>query len=145
VPRPMIAVRGTRYTGMTLIDPGIRQLLDEPNLAHLATVLPDGSPHSVPLWIGIEGDQLAFLTGPGSRKARNVEHDPRVSVSVIDRAQPFTMAHIRGRVTGRVEGAAAWTIIDRIAVKYTGAPYPQRTDRVVFLIEPEHVQGTAYG
>jgi hypothetical protein len=55
------------------------------------------------------------------------------------------MAHIRGRVTERVAGAAAWTIIDRIAVKYTGAPYPQRTDRVVFLIEPEHVQGTAYG
>jgi hypothetical protein len=34
---------------------------------------------------------------------------------------------------------------DRIAVKYTGAPYPQRAGRVVFLIEPEHVQGTAYG
>ncbi|MGH3278362.1 MAG: PPOX class F420-dependent oxidoreductase [Trebonia sp.] len=130
---------------MTELSDGVRRLLDGPNTAHLATILPDGSPHSVPVWIGVEGDRLAFLTAPGSRKARNVTRDPRVSVSVTDHAQPFTMAHIRGQVTGRVDGADAWVIIDRISAKYTGAPYPQRTDRMVFLIEPEHVRGTAYG
>jgi hypothetical protein len=55
------------------------------------------------------------------------------------------MAHIRGRVTERVDGDAAWTIIDRIFITHTGAPYPERADRVVFLIEPEHVQGAAFG
>jgi PPOX class probable F420-dependent enzyme len=130
---------------MAELSGGTRRLLDGPNMAHLATILPDGSPHSVPLWIGVEGDRLAFLTAPGSRKARNIERDPRVSVSVTDREQPFAMAQVRGRVVERLDGTEAWTIIDRISVKYTGAPYPQRTDRVVFLIEPEHVQGTAYG
>jgi PPOX class probable F420-dependent enzyme len=130
---------------MAELSGGIRRLLDGPNMAHLATILPNGSPHSVPLWIGVEGDRLAFLTAPGSRKARNIERDPRVSISVTDREQPFTMAQIRGRVIERLDGTEAWTIIDRISVKYTGAPYPQRTGRVVFLVEPEHVQGTAYG
>ena len=125
---------------MTELNDGIRRLLDGPNMAHLATVLPDGSPHSVPLWIGMVGDRIAFLTSPMSRKARNVARDPRVSVSLTDRAQPFTMAHIRGRVCGRIEGEQAWEIIDRLAVKYTGAPYRDHTDRVVFLIEPEHAQ-----
>jgi PPOX class probable F420-dependent enzyme len=129
---------------MTELAGAVRQLADRPNIAHLATILPDGSPHSVPLWIGVEGDQLAFLTGPGSRKARNIERDPRVCISMTDADQPFTMAQVRGRVVQRIEGPEAWTIIDRIAVKYTGAAYPQRTDRIVFLVEPDHVQGTAF-
>jgi PPOX class probable F420-dependent enzyme len=129
---------------MSDLHPAVRALLDGPNYAHLATLMPDGSPHSVPLWVGLENDQVAFLTGPGSQKARNIERDDRVAISVTDREQPFTMAAIRGRVTGRLDGADAWEIIDRISAVYTGAPYPQRTDRVVFLITPEHVTTTAY-
>jgi hypothetical protein len=44
-----------------------------------------------------------------------------------------------------VEGDRGWQIIDRIAQKYIGGPYPQRTDRVVYLIEPEHVTATRFG
>jgi PPOX class probable F420-dependent enzyme len=129
---------------MTELSPSVRELFEGPNLAHLASLLPDGSPHSVPLWIGLEGDQVAFLTGPGSRKARNIEADPRVAISITDRGQPFTMATVRGRVTERMEGERAWEIIDRIATTYTGGPYPQRSDRVVFLVEPEQVVTTAF-
>ena len=43
----------------------LRALIEGPNYAHLAAVLPDGLPHSVPLWAGLEGDRVAFLTGPG--------------------------------------------------------------------------------
>jgi nitroimidazol reductase NimA-like FMN-containing flavoprotein (pyridoxamine 5'-phosphate oxidase superfamily) len=45
--------------------------------AHIATLLPDGGPHSVPVWAGIEDGKIAFLTPPGSRKARNLAADPR--------------------------------------------------------------------
>ncbi len=129
---------------VTELRPTVRALVEGPNVAHLATLLPDGSPHSVPLWIGLEGDRLAFLTGPRSRKALNVERDPRVAISITDREQPFTMATIRGRVSGRLEGDEAWTIIDRISTTYIGGPYPQRSNRVVFLGDPEHVSSTAY-
>ncbi len=129
---------------MTALDPGVTALLEGPNYAHLATILPDGSPHSVPLWVGVEGDRVAFLTGPESRKARNIARDPRVALSVTDHEQPFTMATIRGRVTARLDGERAWEIIDRISAVYTGGPYPERSGRVVFLISPEHVTTTAY-
>ena len=58
----------------------VRRLLERPNYAHIATLLPDGAPHSVPVWIDVEGrDKLVILTSPSSRKARNVERDPRVA------------------------------------------------------------------
>jgi PPOX class probable F420-dependent enzyme len=130
---------------MTTLPDAVRTLFDGPNYAHLATVLPDGAPHSVPVWVGLEGHRIAFLTDPSSRKARNLAHDPRVAISITDRDQPHTMAQVRGRVTERLDGDAAWTIIDRIAHKYIGQPYPLRTNRVVFLVTPEHARAQAFG
>ena len=130
---------------MTELSDAVRSLFDGPNYAHVATVLPSGGPHSVPVWIGLEGERIAFLTSPSSRKARNLEHDPRVAISITDHEQPYAMAQVRGRVAGRLEGDAAWAVIDRISHKYTGQPYPLRTDRVVFLVEPERAQAQSYG
>jgi PPOX class probable F420-dependent enzyme len=130
---------------MTEMTPEVRRLLDRPNYAHLATLLPDGAPHSVPVWIAIEGDNLAILTGPGSRKARNIERDPRVAISLIDIDQPFLSVLIRGQVVELVDGDRAWEIIDRISQKYIGQPYPLRTDRIVLLIKPDHAQVVNYG
>ena len=130
---------------MTEMTPEVRRLLDRPNYAHVATLLPDGAPHSVPVWIAIEGDNLAILTGPGSRKARNIERDPRVAISLIDIDQPFLSVLIRGQVVELVDGDRAWEIIDRISQKYTGQPYPLRTDRIVLLIKPDHAQAVNFG
>jgi PPOX class probable F420-dependent enzyme len=130
---------------MTALPDDVRRLLDGPNYAHLATVMPDGGPHTVPLWVGLEGNRIAFLTDPTSRKARNLAHDPRVALSSTERNDPHTMAQVRGRVTERLEGDAAWTIIDRLSQKYIGQPYPLRTDRVVFLIEPDHARAQSFG
>src|SRR2546421_9388764 len=65
-----------------VLEPDIRRLLGTTAMAHLATVLPDGSPHSVPVFVGAEGDRIAFFTGPGSRKAKNLRRDPRVALSL---------------------------------------------------------------
>ncbi len=107
---------------MTELSDDVRALVDGPNYAHVATVLPDGGPHSVPVWVGLEGDRIAFLTSPGSRKARNLDRDPRVAISVTDHDRPYAMAQVRGRVTERLEGEAAWVVIDRLSHKYTGPP-----------------------
>lgn len=123
---------------MSKLSADLIRLIDEPNTAHLATLLPDGAPHSVPMWIGREGDQLAFLTSPGSRKARNLDDDPRVAISITNRDKPNDMAYLRGRVAERVDGDRAWEIIDAIADKYIGMPYPLRTDRIVYLVDVEH-------
>jgi PPOX class probable F420-dependent enzyme len=130
---------------MTDLRNDVRALIEGPNYAHLATLLPDGAPHSVPLWVDLEGERAAFLTDPGSRKARNLERDPRVAISLTDREQPFSMAMIRGRVVERLEGEEAFAVIDRISHKYIGQPYPLRSDRVVYLVEVEWAMAQQFG
>lgn len=121
---------------MTL-NPGVRQVLDSASLAHLATTLPNGAPHSVPVYVGTHGDHIAIFTGPTSRKARNLQRDPRIALSMTPANNIFQPVIIRGRVVDWLEGDAAWAIIDRIAMKYTGEPYSRNETRVVALIEPD--------
>ena len=120
-----------------MLDPDVRRHLDGTSLAHLATVSPDGWPHTVPLWVGTHGDQVVFLTGPRSRKAHNLRRDPRVALSLAPADNPFQPVIVRGRVIEWLEGDAAWEIIDQISTKYTGAPYPRGQERVLAVIEPE--------
>jgi PPOX class probable F420-dependent enzyme len=122
---------------MTPLPADVRTLFEGPNYAHVATVLPDGGPHSVPVWAGMEDDRIAFFTQPGSRKARNLDRDPRVAFSIVDHENPYRMATVRGRVVDRVYGEAALEIMDRLSFKYTGKPFPYRQG-MAFLIEPEH-------
>jgi PPOX class probable F420-dependent enzyme len=129
---------------MIKLPDAVRTLFEGANYAHLATVLPDGGPHCVPLWVGLEGDRIAFLTQPGSRKAKNLERDPRAAISITDQHEPNTMAQVRGRVAKRLDGDQAWLVIDRLSHKYTGRPYPVRTDRVVYLVDPERVWGQTF-
>jgi PPOX class probable F420-dependent enzyme len=121
------------------LDPEIRRVLDgtPPPLVHLATVLPDGAPHAVPIWAAPHGDRIAILTGPDSLKARNLRRDPRVALSLTPVDSPNLPIAVRGRVVEWIEGDAVWAIIDPIAVRYIGQPYDRSMDRVVLLIEPE--------
>lgn len=122
-----------------------RRLLDAANIAHIATLMADGSPHSVPVWVGLEGDEIAVMTSPRSQKARNLGRDPRVALSITDRDQPTAMAGVRGRINDVVRGERGWEIIDRISHKYIGQPYPLREDRVVFMIDVDHAFAYNFG
>ncbi|GAA3611598.1 PPOX class F420-dependent oxidoreductase [Nonomuraea rosea] len=119
-----------------MLDPDLRRVLGGTSFAHLATILPDGSPHSVPVYADTHGDHIAIFTGPGSRKARNLRRDPRVALSLTPADNPYHPVLLRGRVVEWIEGDAAWEIVDRIAAKYTGSPYTRDEERVVALIEP---------
>jgi PPOX class probable F420-dependent enzyme len=118
-----------------MLEPEVRTHFDSTAVAHLATVLPDGSPHSVPLWVGTRGDHVVFLTGPESRKARNLRHDPRVALSLTAVDNPFLPVIVRGRVVEWLEGDEAWQIIDEIAMRYIGRPYSRDQERVVAVVE----------
>ena len=116
----------------------IKQLLDRPNFAHLATLMPDGSPQSVPVWVGRDGDRIVVCTGEGSLKARNTRRDPRVALSIVDFHDPYKEAQIRGRVVERRPDPDL-AIMDPVSRKYTGQPFPFRNPegRVALVIEVE--------
>lgn len=128
---------------MVSIPESHRDILEGKNFAHLATIMPDGSPQSTPVWIDVQGDNVLFNTADGRQKVRNLDRDGRVALSVTDAGNPYRYIQIRGRVTEKtMEGADAH--IDRLAKKYMGVDsYPLRSaaeKRVVYKIQPEHVQ-----
>ncbi len=81
------------------LSPATLALLDGRNYAVLATVNPDGSPQTSVMWVGRDGADVLFSTVEGRRKHRNMVRDPRVSVSVIDSADPENYVELRGRVS----------------------------------------------
>ena len=127
---------------MTLSD-DIKQLLDRANFAHLATLMPDGSPQSVPVWVGRDGDRIVICTGETSLKASNTFRDPRVAFSLVDFRDPYAEVQIRGHVVERRPDPDL-RVMDPISVKYTGKPFPFRNPegRVALFIEVDKARYT---
>lgn len=121
-----------------MLKPAVRNAVESTSIAHLATVLPDGSPHSIPLWVSTLDDKIIFLTGPNSQKARNLRRDPRVALSLAPVDNPYEPVIVRGRVTSWIDGDEGWALVDQIAQKYIGQPYSRDLDRVVGVIEVDH-------
>src|SRR5215207_4524070 len=104
----------------------IRRLLDGRHFAVLATINPDGGPQTSAMWVARDGHDVLFSTVAGRRKHRNLERDPRASVTVIDSEDPYNYVELRGRVT-----RLRWTSAARSTQGCRGsttAAIPIRTD-----------------
>src|ERR1700760_2371858 len=97
------------------LSPDARRLLDAVNFAHLATLMPDGAPKVEPVWVGREGDLVLVATDAKAIKSRNVEHDPRVALSVTAHDNPYEQLLIRGRVS-EVRGDDALAVLDALSL-----------------------------
>lgn len=125
---------------MAEISDRVRHKIEGANLAFLAEVMEDGSPHVSPVWIALENGFLTFNTAVGRLKDRNMRRDPRVAISIAERDDPYDKVDIRGRVVRIVEGEEAERQIDELAQKYIGKEtYPWRRPgevRVKVVVEP---------
>jgi PPOX class probable F420-dependent enzyme len=113
-------------------------------LAHLGTVMADGSVQVTPIWFDYDGTHIRVNSAKGRVKDRNMRRDPRVALSIVDPGNPYRYVAVRGRIVGITEtGADAH--IDRLAKKYLGQDrYPHRRQgevRVTYTIAPERVGG----
>jgi PPOX class probable F420-dependent enzyme len=126
-------------TSTTTLSPEVRALLEAPNYAHLATVARDGSPRSVAVWVGLEGDRILIGASHDSMKAQTTRREPRVAISITDLENPYRTAMILGRVVEQRNDEDG-TVMNEIARKYTGDPYPWNgPHRRVLVIEPERM------
>lgn len=118
------------------------KLVEEKNFAHLASVMPDGSPHVTPVWIDREGETILVNTAEGRVKQRNVTRDPRVAISIADQENPYDKLLIRGRVREQTTKGAD-DYIDKLAKKYLDKDkYPWHAPgqkRIILKIEPQHI------
>ena len=121
----------------------VRKLLEDKHFWHIATVNPDGSPQSTPMWVSVRDGKILLNTALGRRKARNLEQNPQVALSLTDPDNPYKSLQVQGRVVETITGEQAEADIDSLSEKYTGqTPYPWRSPderRVTFLVEPTRV------
>ena len=120
-----------------------RDLFEKRALAHLATLMPDGTPQVTPVWVLLEPDgYLLVNSAKGRQKDRNMRSRRRVALSIADPDDPFRYVTIRGAVEA-IEQQGADEVIDRLSAKYTGhATYQDRRPgeiRVTYRIRPDHV------
>ena len=120
----------------------LQDLLDKKALAHLATIMPDGSPQVTPVWFDYDGEHFRINSARGRRKDRNMRRDPRVALSIVDPESPEHSLCVRGTVVAiTTEGALAH--MDTLARKYRGSGWTPVADqvRVIYKIRPDWVNG----
>lgn len=119
-----------------------RDLFTKKAFAHLATLMPDGSPQVTPVWCDFDGTHIRFNTAKGRVKDKNLRRTKKVALAIMDPDNPYRYMAVQGTVTEITEqGADAH--IDQLAKKYLGKDkYPFRQPgevRVLYKIRPEKI------
>jgi PPOX class probable F420-dependent enzyme len=126
----------------TTIPEKFRDLLTKKAFAHLATVMPDGSPQVTPVWFDFDGSHVRINSAKGRVKDKNMRRNGRVALAIQDPDNPYRYLAIRGRVEEITE-AGADAHIDSLTKKYLGQDrYPNRRPgeiRVIYRIRAERV------
>jgi PPOX class probable F420-dependent enzyme len=127
-----------------LNDEDLHRLFQFRNLAYLATLSKDGSPHVTPVWAEMVDDLILINTFETSAKNKNLTNDKRIALAVVEQNNPFNMVSIKGRVIEQAtEGAEEH--LKRLAKKYLGiGKYYYRKPnhkRIILKIKPEKIMG----
>ncbi|MGI8666406.1 MAG: PPOX class F420-dependent oxidoreductase [Jatrophihabitans sp.] len=126
---------------MTELPAIAKHLLDEANFVVVATNNTDGSPQTSVLWATYDGDEILLSTIQGRKKETNWLNDPRASVLILNKADPYHYVEVRGSVSMSTEGGPE--LIERLSQLYTGQRYTgdEGTDniRVVVRLAASHV------
>ena len=131
-----------------LIPDEARALVESSALAHLVTLEADGRPQMSCVWVGMDGDDIAFASLGPRRKLDNIARDPRVALSIEGTEfsamglKQYLVVHGTARI---VEGGGP-ELLQRLAHTYLGADvkFPPMDDPppgVVVRITPERLGG----
>ena len=126
------------------LDDAVKQAAQAANFAAMTTLMPDGQPQTQVMWVDADDEHLLINTEVHRAKYKNVQRDPRVSVCIIDKENPYKYAEVRGDVVGEVRGQEARDDIDRLSQKYNGTDYDPSAiqgERVILKIRPDRQRG----
>ena len=127
---------------MTAIPAEFHDLFERKTFAHVVTIFPNGTPHASPVWVDYDetDDRVLVNTERHRQKARNVERNPDVAVSMLDPDDPYRYLSVTG-VVEEMTTEGAREHIEQLAQRYVGGEYPSEivSERVLFCIRPERV------
>jgi PPOX class probable F420-dependent enzyme len=89
--------------------------------ATFASVRADGSPHAVPTWYAVDGDEIVFTTGETTVKAANIRERPEVVVVVQDPRPPYNYVSVEGEARLVDDLVECRAISTQLGAKYMGA------------------------
>jgi PPOX class probable F420-dependent enzyme len=118
----------------TTVPEELRDLFDEPALAHVSYLNGRGEIVTYPMWVDFDGEHILVSSPAGSRKGRAFRERDQVSVSIASSARPSHWISISGRVVD-IQPDHDLSFIDRMSQKYLGREYPRRSPREIFTIE----------
>jgi PPOX class probable F420-dependent enzyme len=124
-----------------MLDDSVLQLATAASFAAFTPLLPDGRPQTHVMWVDADAasGHLIINTEVHRQKFKNVERDPRVTVTIWEAGNPYKFAEVRGRVVEKVRGEEALDSINALARKYTGGEYAAEitSERVILRIAPD--------
>jgi PPOX class probable F420-dependent enzyme len=127
------------------LPPELDEFVSQPNPSVIATLHPDGGPHTAATWYLWEQGRVLVNMDEGRRRLDYIRQDPRVSITVLGREDWYHHVTLRGRVVS-IDEDRDFTEIDRLSRHYTGEPYPQRDrGRVSAWIEVDSWHAWAVG
>jgi PPOX class probable F420-dependent enzyme len=112
------------------LPPEVDELLRRPNPAVVATVRPDGSPHSVATWYLWDGERILLNMDESRARLGFMRQVPRVSLTVLDAESWYRQVNLDGRVAELVDDVTLEDI-DRLSRHYGGQPFRDREHRRV--------------
>jgi len=118
-------------------------LFREPNYAVVATLTADGSPHMSVMWVDEEGGRPRFNTTTDRAKNRHAGRDPRVSILVMDRHDPYCYIQVEGLAELSEDGAREH--VNQLPRKYRGGDFPVAENRVMVSVSPTRVYEYTHG
>jgi len=105
----------------SLSDALVRQLVEGRYIATLATQNANGSIHMVSVWYWFDGANIFVATSSKSRKARNLQANPKVSL-MIDSRDPLASCGVTVTGTAQINaGEASSKLNSEIHKKYLSA------------------------
>jgi PPOX class probable F420-dependent enzyme len=121
-----------------MLDDTAKALAQGKNFAAFTTLLPGGQPQTQVMWVDADDEHVLINTEVHRQKFKNIERDPRVTVTIIDADNPYHYAEVRGEVVEKLLGTTARDHIDHLSEKYLGHPYATtiQSERVILKIAP---------
>jgi PPOX class probable F420-dependent enzyme len=127
------------------VPPEVSSFLALPNPAVIATLRPDGSPHSVPTWYDWDDGRVLVNMDVTRLRLAFLRRDRRASITVLDQGTWYKHVSLIGCVDS-IEEDPDLVDIDRLARRYTGRPFRNRTAmRVSAWLAPERWHGWSGG
>ena len=120
----------------------VKGFIEAGTVGFMSTVLPSGLLQNQPVWVDTDGENLLVNTEVERRKYKNLQANPNVTVTIMDKENPWSWTEVRGQLSEEIHGQDARDHIDKLARTYLGAdeyPNPIGSPRVILKIAPERI------